>query len=202
MSKKLTGTKSTTKKSPCCKNCTCTPKKSTSKKKKGFTLIELIIVIVILGILAAFLIPTLTTSAKDARIATIQGLAGTLSGASVLAHGSAMANGVSNGGTITLEDGSTIVKMATSNLYPLADAAMPASSAAATAGILNMLSCNNSGGGTACASINGFKIVFNSGVDVTFQKTGAPDMATCFAKYSNSGTNTGVPAITTDTAGC
>lgn len=53
----------------------------------GFTLIELVVVIAILGILAAFAIPRFTSLESEARAATTQALAGSLRSSATLAHG-------------------------------------------------------------------------------------------------------------------
>ena len=59
--------------------------------RKGFTLIELVVVMVILGILAAFAIPKFYDFSKQARIADLNGLQGAINSASVTAHGAALA---------------------------------------------------------------------------------------------------------------
>lgn len=80
--------------------------------QKGFTLIELVAVITILGVLAAFALPRFATLGFEARVATVEGLAGSLRSASLLAHSLDLATGSS--GTVTME-GNTITLV---NGYP------------------------------------------------------------------------------------
>jgi MSHA pilin protein MshA len=74
------------------------------KREKGFTLIELVTVIIILGILAAFAIPRFINLSTEARAASIEGLGGSVKAAAALAHSKAVANGEANlSGDITME---------------------------------------------------------------------------------------------------
>jgi len=63
------------------------------RQEAGFTLIELVVVIVILGILAAFAVPRFLGVQEEARISTLQGLKGSIQGAVSLTHAKALASG-------------------------------------------------------------------------------------------------------------
>ncbi len=80
------------------------------KNEKGFTLIELVIVIVVLGILAAFAVSRYTNMAQSARIAAVNGLAGGLRGAVAVVQGQYLITGNigATGTPVTMLDGTTV----------------------------------------------------------------------------------------------
>lgn len=78
-----------------------------SGKPHGFTLVELVLVIVILGILAAVAIPRYVSLTQDARIATLNGMAGAVRSAVAVTQARYMASGTGTS-PVTMADGTTV----------------------------------------------------------------------------------------------
>jgi MSHA pilin protein MshA len=87
--------------------------------KKGFTLIELVIVIVILGILAAVAVPKFADLQKEARVSTVKGLYGAVNAAKDIVRAKWLAQDNSSSSSVNI-DGKNIT--VNNKGYPTADA--------------------------------------------------------------------------------
>ena len=143
------------------------------KMQSGFTLIELIMVIVILGALAAVALPRYADLATDARIASVNGLSGAVRAASAIVHAQALIDGQTGAtGSVSIE-GQTIN---TVYGYP------------ATTDIDNALS-----------DYSGF--TFTAGT-FSLADSGGNAITNCGVTYAAPTAANAAPAITVTTSGC
>ncbi len=96
------------------------------KTQRGFTIIELVFVIAIIGILAAFAVPRFVDLQSDARASNIRALEGSVRAAAAMVHGKAIVEQkekLASGVSVTVEGAGATSTVALAYGYPEGTAA-------------------------------------------------------------------------------
>ena len=147
-----------------------------SKVQGGFTWIEVIVVITILGILAAFAVPRFASLDGQARLAATQALAGSVRSGAALSHALWLAQGNPASASVTMEG----VAVSMVNGYP-----------------------NVTGIDDTLVEYSGFLLTTPGGT-ARFTKTtpAGVEIANCFVAYTPPAAVNDSPTVTTTTGGC
>ena len=162
------------------------------QKSKGFTLVELVIVIVILGILAVTAAPKFLNLSSDAKISTVNGVKGALQSANSVLYSKAVLAGEQKkaSGSVTVDG----VAIALVNGYVAATAAEVQKVLDLEGGFTVVQGVANATVGVAATDV----MIYTGTVPTT--SSALTDV--CMFVYTAAANNTSKPSYTPKTGGC